>query len=168
MKKIGLLSDTHSYLDDKIFDYFREVDEIWHAGDIGAVKVVEQLKAFKPFKAVYGNIDNAAIRNAFPLNLRFECEGLDVFITHIGGYPGRYTKRVKTIIHDNSPDLYICGHSHILKIMPDKKYDLLHINPGACGVHGFHREKTIVRFAVSEGKLSDLEVINLGKRGALK
>lgn len=168
MKQIGLLSDTHSHLDPLIFDYFENCDELWHAGDIGNIEVVERLEAFKPFKAVYGNIDGTKIRSEFPLNLRFNCEGLDVFMTHIGGYPGRYNKRVREILNNDPPKLYICGHSHILKVMPDKKLDLLHINPGACGVHGFHREKTIVRFAIDEGKIQNLEVINLGKRGAIK
>lgn len=167
MKKIGLLSDTHSYLDPNIFEYFKACDELWHAGDIGNMEVVEKLQAFKPLKAVYGNIDHGTLRQEFPLDLRFDCEGLDVFITHIGGYPGRYNKRVREILRADPPKLYICGHSHILKIMPDKQLDFLHINPGACGVHGFHREKTIVRFGVAEGKIQDVEVINLGKRGAI-
>ena len=156
MKKIGLLSDTHGYLDKKVFEYFKDCDEIWHAGDIGSMEVVEQLEQFKPLKAVYGNIDDAKIRQSFPLNLRFECEGMDVFITHIGGYPGRYTGRVREIIRSKSPQLYICGHSHILKVMPDKKYDFLHINPGACGNYGFHKIKTIVRFDINKGKIQNL------------
>jgi len=168
MKYIGLISDTHSYLDPAVFDYFKDCDEVWHAGDLGSMELVEQLEAFKPFRAVYGNIDNHTIRAACPLNLRFDCEGLDVFITHIGGYPGRYNKRVREIIAANPPDLYICGHSHILKVMPDKKYDLIHINPGAAGVHGFHKMRTIMRFKVNEGKLFDVEVIELGLRGAIK
>lgn len=167
MKRIGLLSDTHSYLDKKIFDYFSECDEIWHAGDIGSMELVEELEAFKPFRAVYGNIDNATIRRSFPLDLRFECEGLDVFMTHIGGYPGRYNKRVKAILEANPPDLFITGHSHILKIMPDKKLDLLHVNPGACGIHGFHKIKTIVRFSIEVGKIKDMEVVELGQRGSI-
>ncbi len=163
--KIGLLSDTHGYLDPKIFDYFKACDEIWHAGDIGSMDVVEQLEAFKPLKAVYGNIDNRIIRATFPLNLRWECESLDIWMTHIGGYPGRYSKRVRGILNENPPKLFICGHSHILKVMPDKKYDLLHINPGACGNYGFHKVKTIVRFSLNEGNIADFEVIELGKRG---
>lgn len=165
MKKIGLLSDTHSFLDSAIFEYFKECDEIWHAGDIGSMEVVEKLEAFKPFRAVYGNIDDAQMRRAFPLNLRFDCEGVDVFMTHIGGYPGRYSKRVKEIIEENPPKLYICGHSHILKVMPDKKHKLLHINPGACGNHGFHKIKTMVRFVLNAGNIEQLEVIELGQRG---
>ena len=165
MKKIGLLSDTHSFLDRKVFDYFKEVDEIWHAGDIGSMEVVEELEAFKPLRAVYGNIDNATIRASFPLDNRFRCEEVNVWITHIGGYPGRYQKRVREALPLNTPDLFITGHSHILKIMPDKKYDFLHINPGACGNSGFHPIKTMVRFVI-EGKLiKNMEVIELGKRG---
>ncbi len=165
MKRIGLLSDTHSYLDEKILDYFEECDEVWHAGDIGDVSLSDQLEAFRPFRAVYGNIDDEKIRARYPLNLRFNCEGMDVFITHIGGYPGRYNKRVREILQSNPPDLYICGHSHILKIMPDKKLDLLHINPGACGIYGFHKIRTIVRFSIDKAAIEDLEVIELGLRG---
>lgn len=167
MKKIGLLSDTHSYLDPNIFEYFKDCDEIWHAGDIGSMDIVEQLEAFKPFKAVYGNIDDAQIRRAFPLDWRFDCEGVDVFMTHIGGYPGRYSQRVRELIQANPPKLFICGHSHILKVMPDKRFQLLHINPGACGNHGFHKIKTMVRFVLNEGNIEQLEVIELGARGSI-
>ncbi len=167
MKKIGLLSDTHSFLDEKIFTYFEACDEIWHAGDIGAAEVADRLEKFKPFRAVYGNIDDPAMRRRFPLDLRFNCEGLDVFITHIGGYPGKYTARVRAILKANPPGLYICGHSHILKVMPDKQLGLLHINPGACGNEGFHSVKTLIRFDVAEGKISNLEVIELGRRGRI-
>lgn len=165
MKRIGLLSDTHSFLDERIFDYFEECDEVWHAGDIGSMDVVEKLEAFKPFRAVYGNIDDHVMRRSFPEDDRFECEGVDVLMTHIGGYPGRYNIRVRDSIRANPPKLFICGHSHILKVIPDKKLGLLHINPGACGNHGFHQVKTIVRFTLNEGNISDLEVIELGLRG---
>lgn len=161
MIRIGLLSDTHAHLDRRIPDFFATCDEIWHAGDIGSIEVVEQLQALKPFRAVFGNIDGRPIRNLFPEDQRFTCEGLEVFMTHIGGYPGKYTPRVSTILHQNPPGLYICGHSHILKVMPDKSLGLLHINPGACGNEGFHRVKTFVRFSISEGKPHDLEVIEL-------
>ncbi|MEM6966328.1 MAG: metallophosphoesterase family protein [Bacteroidota bacterium] len=164
MKKIGLLSDTHSHLDEKIFHYFSEVDEIWHAGDIGVMEVVEKLEAFKPLRAVYGNIDDATIRARFPLDDRFRCEEVEVWMTHIGGYPGRYSKRVRAAMPLNPPDLFITGHSHILKIMPDKKFDLLHINPGACGISGFHKVKTMVRFAIDGKLIKDMEVIELGRR----
>ena len=162
--KIGLLSDTHSFLDEAIFRYFDPCDEVWHAGDFGNWEVAEQLQAFRPLRGVYGNIDGTQLRQVFPENLRFEVAGLDVFMTHIGGYPGRYTKRVREIIAADPPQLYICGHSHILKIMPDKKYDLLHMNPGACGHHGFHKVRTVVRFAVEEGSVRDVEVVELGIR----
>ncbi len=165
MKRIGLLSDTHSFLDEKILEYFAECNEIWHAGDIGSLEVADQLGAFKPFRAVYGNIDGGEIRQRYPLNLRFTCEEVDVFMTHIGGYPGKYTARVKEILKADPPKLYICGHSHILKVMPDKQLDLLHINPGACGNEGFHKIKTIIRFTLDAGNIKDLEVIELGQRG---
>ena len=166
MKRIGLLSDTHSYFDEKIYDYFREVDEIWHAGDIGSMQVVEKLEAFKPLRAVYGNIDNATIRASFPLNNVFMCEEMKVWITHIGGYPGRYNSRVREEMPTHNPDIFITGHSHILKIMPDRKNDLLHINPGAAGISGFHKIKTMVRFAIEGKKIEAMEVIELGERGA--
>lgn len=166
MKRIGLLSDTHSHLDESIFGYFKECDEIWHAGDIGDSAVVDRLEAFRPLRAVYGNIDDAAMRRRFPEDLRFECEGVDVLLTHIGGYPGRYSKRIREAIRNNPPRLFICGHSHILKVMPDKKYGLLHINPGAAGVQGFHQVRTIVRFTLDGGNIQDLQVIELGGRGA--
>jgi putative phosphoesterase len=165
MKKIGLLSDTHSYLDPTIFEHFAEVDEIWHAGDIGEAEVADRLEAFKPFRCVFGNIDTPDLRRRFPEDLRFTLEDLDVWITHIGGYPGRYDKRVREKLRDNPPGLFICGHSHILKIMPDKKLGLLHINPGACGNHGFHKVKTIVRFSIEQAKIRDLEIVELGLRG---
>ena len=137
------------------------------SGIIGSMALVEQLENFKPLKAVYGNIDDATIRRAFPLDLRFDCEEMDVWITHIGGYPGRYNKRVRELMSVDAPDLFICGHSHILKVMPDKKHNLIHINPGACGNHGFHKMKTMIRFKIEEGKLFDIEVIELGLRGKL-
>ena len=164
MKKIGLLSDTHSHLDPKIFHYFSEVDEIWHAGDIGTPEVAEALEKYKPFKAVYGNIDGQPIRLKYPLDLRFNCEGLDVWITHIGGYPGKYNPRVSAEMQLNPPKLFICGHSHILKVIPDKQFNLLHINPGACGQEGFHQVKTLIRFEITNAKIQNLEVVELGLR----
>lgn len=166
-KRIGLLSDTHSYLDPSIKDYFQEVDEIWHAGDIGAPSVADELEAFKPLRAVYGNIDEPALRARFPEDLAFEVAGLSVFMTHIGGYPGRYKTRVRRLLDEHRPQLYICGHSHILKVIPDPKRSLLHINPGACGQHGFHKIRTVVRFCIREGKIQDLEVVELGLRGKI-
>ena len=165
MVKIGLLSDTHSFLDEKIFDYFTEVDEIWHAGDIGDPQVIKQLADFKPVRAVYGNIDEPALRHQYPENAIFTVEGLKVFMTHIGGYPGRYNARVRKLIDEHQPKLYVCGHSHILKVMPDPKRDLLHVNPGACGQHGFHQVRTIVRFTINDGKIEELQVIELSLRG---
>ncbi|MCG8329384.1 MAG: metallophosphatase family protein [Chitinophagales bacterium] len=165
MKKIGLISDTHSYLDPSVFEYFEPCDEIWHAGDIGSWEVVDQLEAFKPLKAVYGNIDGGNFRQHFTEDLRFDCDGMDVFMTHIGGYPGRYNKRVREIIQENPPGLFICGHSHILKVMSDKRHGLLHINPGAAGNHGFHLMRTIIRFDIDHGVVSNLQVVELGERG---
>lgn len=166
MLRIGLLSDTHSYLDESIFDYFAECDEIWHAGDIGDPQVADRLAAFRPFRAVYGNIDDKDIQLRYPEDLRFEAEGLDVYMTHIGGYPGKYNQRVREILRSNPPKLFICGHSHILKVMPDPALGLLHINPGACGQEGFHKMRTIIRFSIEAGKPKDLQVIELGKRGS--
>lgn len=168
MTRIGLISDTHSHLEEKVFDHFAECDEIWHAGDIGDIKVADQLAAFKPFRAVYGNIDAADVRITYPLDLHFHCEEVKVWMTHIGGYPGRYSKRIKDQLTEIDPDLFICGHSHILKVMPDAKHNLLHINPGAAGVHGFHQVKTIIRFSIDGKQIKDLEVIEMGRRGALK
>lgn len=159
MKKILLLSDTHSYIDEKIIEYANNADEIWHAGDIGDLNVTEQLKKIKPLRAVYGNIDNNEARLEFPLHNRFICEGVDVWITHIGGYPGRYNPAIRSEISANPPKLFICGHSHILKVMNDKKYGLLHMNPGAIGKHGFHQVRTMLRFEINGEKIENLEVI---------
>tara|TARA_B110000967_G_C18891313_1_gene567585 strand:+ start:2758 stop:3252 length:495 start_codon:yes stop_codon:yes gene_type:complete len=164
MKRIGLLSDTHSYLDPAIFKHFKECDEIWHAGDIGALEVFDRLKEFKPLRAVYGNIDAAIIRRVCPLHQRFMCEEVDVWITHIGGYPKRYAPSIREAIKINPPQLFISGHSHILKVMHDKELGLLHMNPGAVGKHGFHQIKTMLRFTIDGKKIKDLEVIELGKR----
>lgn len=164
MKRILLLSDTHGYLDPKIEKYIRQTDEIWHAGDIGTVELADQLSAQKPLRAVYGNIDDAQLRRMFPLNQIFECEGLHVIMTHIGGYPGKYSERIRTMLKVEKPALFICGHSHILKVMYDKHYNLLHMNPGASGIHGFHQKKTLIRFTITEGKIASPEVIELGTR----
>lgn len=163
MKKILLLSDTHSYIDESILKYAREADEIWHAGDIGNLSVADELEKCGMFRAVYGNIDDEKIRAAYPLHNRFMCEGADVWITHIGGYPGRYDARVREKINRNPPKLFISGHSHILKVMNDKKLGLLHMNPGAIGKHGFHKKRTMLRFKVHQGKFSDLEVIEFDR-----
>lgn len=164
MTKVLLLSDTHGHIDDTILKYAAQADEIWHAGDIGNLSVTDQLEALKPVRGVHGNIDDHVIQKEFPENNRFMCEGVDVWITHIGGYPNRYNIRVREEIRNNPPKLFICGHSHILKVMYDKKLNLLHMNPGACGKHGFHQVRTMLRFVINGDKISDLEVIELGKR----
>lgn len=164
MTKILLLSDTHSHLDDVILKYANQADEIWHAGDIGDISITDQLSKIKPLRAVFGNIDNAVIQQEFPLNNRFMCEGVDVLITHIGGYPPKYNPRTRLAIQENPPKLFICGHSHILKVMMDKKYKVLHMNPGACGKHGFHQIRTMLRFEIEGEDIKNLEVIELGKR----
>ena len=165
MQRIALLSDTHNYLDPKIYKYFEECDQIWHAGDIGTISIMDRLAAIKPVVAVYGNIDGQDVRAVYGKNERWMCEKVDVLMTHIGGYPDNYSAEAHGLIKANAPKLFICGHSHILKVMYDKKYNLLHINPGAAGVHGFHKVKTLVRFTVDEDKIKGLEVIELGERG---
>ena len=162
MQRIGLLSDTHNYLDPNIFKYFESCDQIWHAGDIGTISISDELKKIKPFVAVYGNIDGQDIRKEFPLKQRFRCEETDVLIMHIGGYPDRYSKEALNEIKSNPPQLFICGHSHILKVIYDKKYQLLHINPGAAGSYGFHKIKTMVRFTIDKANIKDLEIVELG------
>lgn len=164
MKKILLLSDTHGHIDDTILKYVDQADEVWHAGDIGDLIVTDTLKKHKPLRAVFGNIDGDKARMEFPLNNRFMCEGVDVWITHIGGYPGKYSPAVKNEIALNPPKLFITGHSHILKVMFDKKLNLLHMNPGACGISGFHQIRTMLRFVIEGDKIKDLEVIEIGKK----
>ncbi len=161
MKKILLLSDTHSHLDEAMLKYINQADEVWHAGDIGDIKVTDEIKKLKPLRAVYGNIDNALIRSEFPLHNRFWCEEVDVWITHIGGYPGRYTPSVRESLNNNPPKLFITGHSHILKVINDKKLGLLHMNPGAAGIHGFHQVRTMLRFEIHKDKIQKLEVIEI-------
>ncbi|NQY06975.1 MAG: metallophosphoesterase family protein [Flavobacteriaceae bacterium] len=163
MTKILLLSDTHSHIDDTILKYVKQADEVWHAGDIGDLKVTDTIKTLKPLKAVYGNIDDHKARLEFPEHNRFTCEEVDVWITHIGGYPNKYNIRVEEAIHNNPPDLFICGHSHILKVMPDKKLNLIHMNPGAIGKHGFHPVRTMLRFEIDKKEIKNLEVIELKK-----
>jgi len=163
MKKIGLLSDTHSYLHPKIFEYFLECDEIWHVGDVGNASIIDELAKFKPVRAVYGNIDGQEIRKICPKNQRFNCEEVDVWITHIGGYPNRYSSDVRELIKKKPPKLFISGHSHILKVMYDKKLNLLHMNPGAAGKYGVHKLITMLRFSIDGKDIKDLEVIELPK-----
>jgi len=164
LKKILLLSDNHSYIDERILSYAEAVDEIWHAGDIGSLKVTDTLAKKAPVKAVYGNIDSHEVRKEFPLVNRFFCEEVEVLITHIGGYPGRYSPAIREEINANPPNLFISGHSHILKVMNDKKLNCLHMNPGACGKHGFHQVRTMLRFTIDGKKIENLEVVELGKR----
>lgn len=164
MKKILLLSDTHGFIDDQILKFVKQADEIWHAGDIGNIAVADEIKKHKPIRAVYGNIDDAVIRSEFPLDNRFKCEDLDVWVTHIGGYPNNYDARIRQKIKENSPGLFISGHSHILKVMFDKKLNLLHMNPGAAGKSGFHTVRTMLRFSVIGKEIKDLEVIELETR----
>lgn len=164
MKKIGLLSDTHSYLDPAVFKYFDKCHEIWHAGDFGNIAVADELQAFKPLRGVYGNIDGADVRTIHPENLRFNCEQVDVWITHIGGYPNRYAPKVKNEIYINPPKLFICGHSHIVKIIYDKKINCLHINPGAAGKHGWHKVRTLLRFDINGDRIENMELIELKDR----
>lgn len=165
MKRIGVLSDTHGHLDEAVFRYFEECDEIWHAGDIGTTKVSDSLAAFKPFKAVYGNIDGNELRKMHPAVQRFQCEETDVLMIHIGGYPGKYSPEALKEIKTMPPKLFVCGHSHILKVMYDKKYNLLHMNPGSAGNNGFHKVKTLLRFTIDGVQIKDLEAIEIGKRG---
>lgn len=166
MVKIGLISDTHGYMHEDITKHLEGVDEIWHAGDVGPYHVLEELKKLnKPIRGVYGNIDGKTIQYEFPLNLHFEIEGIKVFMTHIGGYPGRLYKRVVHQIKKEKPNLYICGHSHICKVMPDKKNVLLHMNPGACGHIGFHKMRTMLLFEINAGKIENLRVVELGIKG---
>jgi len=166
--KIGLISDTHSYLDPKVFDYFNDCDEIWHAGDIGDSSLATELKNFKPFRAVFGNIDSKEIQHTFPEDLWFTLEGITIWMTHIGGAPPNYNPRIKKILKERIPDIFICGHSHILRIKRDPNFNnMLYVNPGAAGNHGFHQIKTIVRFEITNGKIENVEVIELGKRGAI-
>ena len=164
MKKILLLSDTHSYIDAQILKFAKQADEVWHAGDIGDLSVTDTLSKLKPLRAVYGNIDNNEARLEFPLDNTFTLEGVSVWITHIGGYPNKYNPRVKELLQKNTPKLFICGHSHILKVQYDKKLNLLHINPGAAGKHGFHKVRTMIRFELDNSEIKNMEVIELAKR----
>jgi len=163
MKKIGLLSDTHTYLHPRIFEFLKDCDEIWHAGDIGNLETINKLARFKPVKAVYGNIDGQSVRASHPEVQSFYCEEVKVLMIHIGGYPGRYSKRAKQLIEKEKPGLFISGHSHILKVMPDAKYDLLHMNPGAAGKFGLHQKITFLRFVIEGKNIRDLEVAEMDR-----
>ena len=161
MKRIGLLSDTHGYWDSKYEKYFSECDEIWHAGDIGTVEVAQKLAAIKPFRAVYGNIDGGDLRKMFGEKYRFRCEDVEVLMKHIGGYPGHYDASIRESLFARTPQLFISGHSHILKVLYDKTLQCLHINPGAAGMSGFHKVRTLIRFTIDGKEIKDLEVIEL-------
>ncbi|GAB3904809.1 metallophosphoesterase family protein [Mucilaginibacter boryungensis] len=163
MTRIGLLSDTHSYIDDNILSHFNNCDEIWHAGDFGNMEVADRLSALKPLRGVYGNIDGGDVRKTFPEHLRFKCEEVDVWMTHIGGYPGRYNPAIRSEIYTKPPKLFICGHSHILKVMFDEKIKCLHINPGAAGKQGWHKVRTLIKFCISDEKIHTLEAVELLK-----
>ncbi len=165
--KIGLLSDTHGFLDGRVKTYFDACDEVWHAGDIGDAELLEELKAFKPLRAVYGNVDDRSLRTLLPEDLWFVVDGVHVWMTHIAGAPPRYNPRINNVLQQRIPDLLIAGHSHILHMTRDPKHGFLFVNPGAAGNHGFHRTKTLVRFDIAQGKIKNMEVIELGKRGVL-
>ena len=168
MTRIGLISDTHGYLDPRVLDHFSNCDEIWHAGDIGDVSIIDQLEQYKPSRIVYGNIDNAEIARRTSEHLNFELEGFTIWITHIGGAPPRYNPAVFPELQKNLPDIFVCGHSHILRVIRDKElHDMLYINPGAAGKEGFHKIRTILRFNLHEGVISQMEVVELGKRGTI-
>jgi putative phosphoesterase len=164
LKKILLISDTHGYLDPKLIKHIQQADEVWHAGDIGDLKVCEEIKKLKPLQAVWGNIDGQTARSEFKENLIFYCEEVKVFITHIGGYPNKYNPKIKPLLISEKPDLFICGHSHILKVMFDKSLNLLHMNPGAAGVSGFHQVKTALKFEIDKKEIKNLNVIELGPK----
>ena len=164
MKKILLLSDTHSYIDAQIIKFVKQCDEVWHAGDIGNLDVTDSIKKIKPLRAVYGNIDDKDARSEFPLDNKFTLEGVDVWMTHIGGYPNKYNQRIREEIKIDSPKIFIAGHSHILKIQYDKKLELLHLNPGAAGNYGFHKIRTMLRFKIDNGEIKDMEIIELAIR----
>ncbi|MDB5127198.1 metallophosphoesterase family protein [Mucilaginibacter sp.] len=163
MTRIGLISDTHSYLDDAVFKHFENCDEIWHAGDFGNIELADKLAAFKPLRGVYGNIDGKDIRDVYPEHLRFMCEKVDVWMTHIGGYPDKYAPDVKREIYTKPPGLFISGHSHILKVIYDKKINCLHLNPGAAGKQGWQKVRTLIRFSITDEKIHTLDVIELHK-----
>ena len=167
MIRIGLLSDTHSYLDDRILSYCGDCDEIWHAGDIGNEETAYELLQIRPLRAVHGNIDGMALRKLYPQHLRFACEEVDILMVHIGGYPGHYSPEIRKEFNFNPPKLFISGHSHILKVIYDPKCQMLHINPGAAGIHGFHQVRTLVRFTIDNTIIKDLEIIELGRKGII-
>lgn len=165
MTRIGLISDTHHFLDEAVFRHFENCDEIWHAGDFGTVEIANRLKAFKPLRGVYGNIDGYDVRSLYPEKLLWTCEEVNVFMIHIGGYPKRYAPGIKQELINHRSGLFISGHSHILKVIYDEQVNCLHMNPGAAGNQGWHKIRTIIRFAIDGPVMKDCEVIELGKRG---
>lgn len=166
MTRVFLISDTHSYIDERILHYAAKADQIWHAGDIGSIEVTDSLASIKPLRAVYGNIDDHNLRVQFPKELLFDCEGVSVLLTHIAGYPKKYNALAQNLIQQHQPNLVICGHSHILKVMKDSQYGHLHMNPGAAGIHGFHQIRTALEFTIDNDSILDLKVIEFGARGA--
>jgi len=168
MRKIGLLSDTHGFLEPKLFEFFQSCDELWHSGDFGNLDTADQLAAFKPLRGVYGNIDDHKVRAVYPKHIKFRCEEVKVWMTHIGGYPGHYDKSVMPGLLDEAPNLFVCGHSHILRVMFDKKFNFLYLNPGACGHYGFHKVKTFLRFEIEESNIKNLEILELPRHPVTK
>ncbi len=164
MTRIGILSDTHGFCDDRYLKHFEMCDEIWHAGDIGSLDLIQKLEAFRPVRAVYGNIDGGDLRRSYPEVNRFTIEGTDVLLKHIGGYPGKYDASIRQHLFVRPPRLFVCGHSHILKVQYDKTLNMLYINPGAAGIYGFHKVRTLIRFAIDNGEFKDLEVIELAEK----
>ncbi len=164
MTKIGLLSDTHGYLDPKIFTHFKDVDEVWHAGDIGSLEVLDELKKFKPLRIIYGNIDDTTLRKETMETLIFSVEKMKVVMTHIAGRSGRYANGISELLEKEKPDVFVCGHSHILLVQKDKRFNTMWLNPGACGVKGFHEVRTLLRFGIDGDKLVNMEAIEIGKR----
>jgi len=164
LKKILLLSDTHSFIDKQIIKFVKQADEVWHVGDVGDIQVTDTIQKYKPLRAVYGNIDDVKVRTSFPLDNKFRIEQVTVWMTHIGGYPKRYNPRIKDQLKITTPKLFISGHSHILKVIYDKKLNLLHLNPGAAGKYGFHKVRTMLRFEIDKDKIQNLEIIELAKR----
>lgn len=164
MTRIGLISDTHSFLDTKLLELLADCDELWHAGDLGDIAVLNHLRQIKPLRAVWGNIDDYRIRAELSQTERFVCDGVDVMMTHIGGYPGHYQPAVQRVMQFNPPQIFVAGHSHILKVMFDKKYNCLHLNPGACGRYGFHAVRTALRFTLDYGNISNMDIVELGHK----
>ena len=163
--RIGLLSDTHGHYDAELLEFFDDVDEVWHAGDFGTIEVADRLAEFRPLRGVFGNVDGLEVRDRFPEHERFVADGIDVWITHIGGYPGRYDRRVRASLRERAPDLFICGHSHVVRAQRDPQLGLLHLNPGAAGHQGFHTLRTMMRFDIVDGAVQNLKLIELGPRG---